>query len=499
MALDPTLPPSGNFNLTRWKIGLPIDVNGAYVGTATEVKHLIGYQHPTYFYTGPDGAMTFAAPVEGSTTSGSNYARSELLEMNGTARAAWNLEQGGFMTATLEIDRAPIKFSGVAGRIVIGQIHGLDNELVRLYWENGRIYFVNGLAGATNVSTTFNLTNANGQQPNVSLDEQFSYTIHAKNNDLLVSVEADGQTYTSVTRINDIWDTDVFYFKAGAYLGVNETQGTGWGQTSFYGLSVNHDGTAPVDHPVVAVNDTYATTQGATLTIAAAQGVLINDAAENGGKVAVAGTFPTSAGGSVSVESSGAFTYAPKIGFSGQDSFIYTVKDADNDSADGTVAISVNGSSPTRPVTTRTFTGTSSGNTLTGSSGNDLIDGKSGDDRLYGKGGSDVLIGGSGRDYFIFDTSLGSTNNDVIVDFIPVDDTIRLENAVFTRLTSTGTLSSSLFRLGPKALDSNDYIVYDGATGALYYDSDGSGSRAAVQFALIEEKASLTTSDLVVI
>ena len=28
-----------------------------------------------------------------------------------------------------------------------------------------------------------------------SLDEQFSYTIHAKNNDLLVSVEADGQMY----------------------------------------------------------------------------------------------------------------------------------------------------------------------------------------------------------------------------------------------------------------------------------------------------------------
>ena len=175
------------------------------------------------------------------------------------------------------------------------------------------------------------------------------------------------------------------------------------------------------------------------------------------------------------------------------------VKDGDGDSANGTVTISVGGSSPTRPVTTRTYTGTSSGNTLTGSSGNDLIDGKGGDDRLYGKGGNDVMIGGSGRDYFFFDTSLGSTNNDVIVDFNPVDDTIRLENAVFTRLTSTGTLSSSWFRLGSKALDSNDYIVYDGATGALYYDSDGSGTRAAVQFALIENKASLTRSDVVVI
>jgi Ca2+-binding RTX toxin-like protein len=443
--------------------------------------------------------MTFAAPVEGATTSGSNYARSELLEMNGTARAAWDLEQGGFMTASLEIDRAPIKFSGVAGRIVIGQIHGLDNELVRLYWENGRIYFVNGQAGATNVATTFNLTNANGQQPNVSLDEQFSYTIHAKNNDLLVSVEADGQTYRSVTRINDIWDTDVFYFKAGAYLGVNETQGTGWGQTSFYELSVNHDGTAPVDHPVVAVNDAYSTVQDTTLTVAASQGVLINDTAENGGKAAVAGTFVTPAGGTVTMNQDGSFTYKPKTGFAGQDSFAYTVKDADGDAASGTVALSVTGSTSTRPVTSRTLTGTSSGNTLTGTSGNDLIDGRGGDDRLYGKGGSDVMIGGSGRDSFMFDTSLGATNSDIIVDFSPADDTIYLENAVFTRLTSTGTLSSSWFRLGPKALDSNDYIMYDGATGALSYDSDGSGSRAAVQFAQIENKAYLTRYDVVVV
>jgi hypothetical protein len=398
MTLNPDLSPSGNFDLTKWKIGLPIDLNGGYSSTATEVKNLIGYEHPTYFYTGPDGAMVFAAPVEGATTSGSNYARSELLEMNGTVRAAWNLQQGGFMTATLEIDQAPIKFSGVAGRIVVGQIHGLDNELVRLYWENNKIYFVNGQAGTTNAATTFYLNNANGEQPNVSINESFSYAIQAQGDDLLVRVEADGQTYTSLTRINDIWDTDVFYFKAGTYLGVNETQGTGWGRTSFYNLTFNHDGTSPVE----------------------------------------------------------------------------------------------------RPVTARTFTGTSSSNSLSGSAENDWIDGKGGDDRIYGKGGSDVLIGGTGRDNFYFDTSPGSTNKDVIIDFNITDDMIRLENAIFTKLTSTGTLSSSWFRLGTKALDSNDYIIYDNATGALLYDSDGTGERAAIQIALIENKANLSRDDFTV-
>jgi Ca2+-binding RTX toxin-like protein len=398
MTLNPDLSPSGNFDLTKWKIGLPIDANGGYSGTATEVKNLIGYEHPTYFYTGPDGAMVFATPVEGATTSGSNFARSELLEMNGTVRAAWNLQQGGVMTASLEIDRAPIKFSGVAGRIVVGQIHGLDNELVRLYWENNKIYFVNGQAGATNAATTFYLTNASGEQPNISINERFSYILQAKGDDLVVRVEADGQTYTSQTRINDIWDTDVFYFKAGTYLGVNETQGTGWGQTSFYNLTINHDGTPTVE----------------------------------------------------------------------------------------------------RPVTTRTFTGTSSSNTLSGTAGNDLIDGRGGDDKIYGKGGSDVLIGSAGRDTFYFDTSLSTTTKDVIVDFNATDDTIRLENGIFTKLTSTGTLSSSWFRLGAKALDSNDYIIYDNATGALLYDSDGTGTRAAIQIALMENKASLTRYDFTV-
>ncbi len=397
MALNPDLPPSGNFDLTNWKIGLPIDSAGGFTGTAIEVKNLIGYEHDKYFYTGSDGAMVFTAPVEGATTSGSNYARSELREMKGTERAAWSLTQGGFMKATLEVDQAPIKFSGVAGRVVVGQIHGVDNELVRLYWENGKMYFVNGFAGTNNVPTTFYLTNGNGEQPNVSLNERFSYTINAKNSDLEVVVHADGQTYKSLTRINSIWNTDSFYFKAGTYLGVNETQGTGKGQTSFYELSFNHDGAMP-----------------------------------------------------------------------------------------------------TRPVTTQTFTGTSSANSLTGTDGNDLIDGKGGDDKIDGNGGNDVLIGDTGKDTFIFDRLLGSTNVDVIVDFNAADDTIRLENSIFSKLTTTGTLSSSWFRAGTKALDSNDYIVYDRATGSLYYDSDGSGSSAAVLFATIENKAYLDRYDFVV-
>ncbi|MFD2836365.1 polysaccharide lyase family 7 protein [Azotobacter vinelandii] len=47
--------------------------------------------------------------VNGATTSGSKYARSELREMKGSERAAWKLSEGGTMTATLEVDKVPQK------------------------------------------------------------------------------------------------------------------------------------------------------------------------------------------------------------------------------------------------------------------------------------------------------------------------------------------------------------------------------------------------------
>jgi len=57
--------------------------------------------------------------------------------------------------------------------------------------------------------------------------------IDAHADTLTVKIYADNDVYTSVTTINSIWQSDTFYFKAGLYLGVNETQGTGIGQDSF--------------------------------------------------------------------------------------------------------------------------------------------------------------------------------------------------------------------------------------------------------------------------
>jgi Ca2+-binding RTX toxin-like protein len=153
---------------------------------------------------------------------------------------------------------------------------------------------------------------------------------------------------------------------------------------------------------------------------------------------------------------------------------------------------------PTRPVTTRTFTGTDSGNSIIGTSGNDRIDTKGGDDKIWGGGGNDLIFTGSGRDAITFDTVIG-TSKDVIVDFNPVYDSVRLNDKIFTKLTDEGALRSSWFRAGEKAVDRDDYIVYDKSTGKLSYDADGSGSGAAVHFATFENKANLTAADFYVL
>jgi Ca2+-binding RTX toxin-like protein len=129
--------------------------------------------------------------------------------------------------------------------------------------------------------------------------------------------------------------------------------------------------------------------------------------------------------------------------------------------------------------------------------------GNSTDNILNGGLGNDYLVGGSGADTFVFNTALNtSTNTDTISDFTAGTDTIQLSNAIFTTLTSTGTLSTANFVASSTgaAVDANDYILYNTTTGALYYDADGSGSGAAVEFAVLGTlaHATITNSDFMI-
>lgn len=136
---------------------------------------------------------------------------------------------------------------------------------------------------------------------------------------------------------------------------------------------------------------------------------------------------------------------------------------------------------------------------LRGAGGRDILLGDAGNDDLFGGVGNDVLTGGRGQDDFVFNTApSGSTNFDRITDFSAVDDRILLENAVFTRLAAGG-LAASQFVLGTQAQDANDRIIYQRATGTLWYDRDGTGGAAKVAFADLADGTALTAADFLVI
>ena len=152
--------------------------------------------------------------------------------------------------------------------------------------------------------------------------------------------------------------------------------------------------------------------------------------------------------------------------------------------------------------TATTGIGNSLNNSITGNGRNNTINGSSGNDILNGAAGSDIISGGTGTDFFVFNTALNAvTNVDTLTDFNIVDDTIRLENAIFAKFTATGAIAPDTLVAGPGAvaLDSNDYLIYDTANGNLYYDADGSGVGARVAFAALTGAPSLTAADFAII
>ena len=145
---------------------------------------------------------------------------------------------------------------------------------------------------------------------------------------------------------------------------------------------------------------------------------------------------------------------------------------------------------------------------MVGGSGNDMIVGDvadnvllglGGNDRLYGGLGNDRLSGGLGNDLFVFDTALNAaTNVDTITDFSVPNDTIRLEDAIFTAIGPLGTLAAAAFTIGTVATTAAHRIIYNSATGALIYDSNGSAAGGATQFATLATGLALTNADFVV-
>lgn len=245
--LSAVAPPSQNFNLANWKLTLP---SGSEISTSVLNS---GYQHSEAFFTDPrNGGMVFRCPNLAGTTANSTYSRSELREMLCPSCSAsadannFTPEDGGIMVARMRVDHVSTTGSSdKVGRVVIGQIHAPDSEVIRLYYTKrpgeakGRIY-----AGMDNVD------NENSYSPDIvpntggrgiALGEKFLYRIKLVGTRLSVLIRTrDGTEYRYVKDVDPRYRGLNMYFKAGVYNQNNTGDSSDYVQATFFKLTHSH-------------------------------------------------------------------------------------------------------------------------------------------------------------------------------------------------------------------------------------------------------------------
>jgi hypothetical protein len=134
---------------------------------------------------------------------------------------------------------------------------------------------------------------------------------------------------------------------------------------------------------------------------------------------------------------------------------------------------------------------------LSGGTADDMLSGWTGDDQLVGGAGEDTLLGGAGKDTFTFYAAHEGV--DRILDFSVTEDQIRITKAGFSQDLSVGALPADQFVLGASASGSNDRLIYNPSTGALFFDADGNNGQQQTQIAQLSPNLTLTASQISIV
>jgi Alginate lyase/Immunoglobulin I-set domain len=260
-ALDPSQPPGSNFDLSHWYLQLPTS-GGVLTGTSGSVDSFSTAQlgagsTNAYFYTGPDGAMTFWVPDDGAITGGSTHPRSELRELLDPNNSGinWNLYGYHSLTVQCKVLQVPSDTQ----KVCIGQIHepnylvdgvtpsANNEEMIMFDLGNQRIYANINLDGDTNNS--FSQTFVSGTS--VKTNSTINYAMVVSNGVLTIILNNvtnawnlfSGTNYQGHIAQNwDLASGNTVYFKAGDYNQTANTCGcsTDGAKVAFYTLTAYH-------------------------------------------------------------------------------------------------------------------------------------------------------------------------------------------------------------------------------------------------------------------
>ena len=228
--LNPNVSPGGNFNLAIWQLQLPVGSPGSPTTIQpAQLKGASGYSNPSFFWTDKnDGSMTFWAPEKGVTTPNSNYARTELREMNSNGSAAdWTLAGNHTLSAELRV-------VSVTKNVCVGQVHlgsggSSTKPLLELYYRpNGDIYL------GTETSPAGGQTLH--QAGNVPLGVKWTYVINVTGNTINLTINGTRSSYGIPSSFNPYKQ----YFKAGSYNQSSSDSTSNGAKVKFYSLTVSH-------------------------------------------------------------------------------------------------------------------------------------------------------------------------------------------------------------------------------------------------------------------
>ena len=134
--LSPSRKPGQNFNLSKFKLQLPVAHGSGVVEIPS--AQLTTYTSE-YFYTDKTtGAMVFWVPTDGAHTSGSKFPRTELRQ-----NTDFNISTGSTsLTVTMAVLQTPKR-----NNIVVGQLKGENEQPIELRWNrSGRLSARNELS-----------------------------------------------------------------------------------------------------------------------------------------------------------------------------------------------------------------------------------------------------------------------------------------------------------------------------------------------------------------
>jgi len=396
-----------------------------------------------------------------------------LATTNETGTAAINLTGNAINNAIIGNNGSNI-LSGRGGSDGLDGRGGTDTAS----YENNlwRVVAFLGVNGAPGLAYEFQLVN--GQEVMVSVDT----LLNIENlrgtgfNDTLIGNEA-------VNELRGLGGSDVYVVQnAGDTIVENGGQGN-----DEVRASVSYTLTAGADAETLRTTDDNGTA-AINLTGNANNNVVIGNNGDN--------TLSGGGGNSDQLEGRG-----------GSDIYIVTTANVSiveaggqgNDAVLSSVTYTLTAGADVELLATTNDAGTAAIN-LTGNANGNEVRGNNGNNVLAGGNGRDTLTGLGGQDSFLFNTALDAANNvDQITDFNVAADTILLEQDIFSSSLGLGNISAGEFVIGTAALDANDRIIYNNANGALFYDSDGAGGAAAIQFATLGTGLALTNVDFLVV